>query len=105
MMQKRLFLLFFLLFSAFSCRLFAQDMIVLGRVVDKKDNQPIPVANVWIKNASYGTETNAEGYFFMRIPYKEKYTLVVSCIGYKRKEVALKNELDQFVEVKMQEES
>ncbi len=105
MMQKRLFLLFFLLFSAFSCRLLAQDMIVLGRVVDKKDNQPIPVANVWIKNASYGTETNAEGYFFMRIPYKEKYTLVVSCIGYKRKEVDLKNELDQFVEVKMQEES
>lgn len=103
MLQKRLILFLGFLFACF-CQIQAQDMIVLGKVFDKKDNQPIRAANVWIKGSSYGTATNAEGYFFMRIPYKEKYKLVLSCIGYKRKEVDLKNELDQYVEVKMEEE-
>jgi len=104
MLQRRLILLLSFLLFAFG-QIQAQDMIILGKVFDKKDNQPIRAVNVWIKGSSYGTETNAEGYFFMRIPYKEKYKIVLSCIGYKRKEVDLKNELDQYVEVKMEEEA
>ena len=104
MMQKRFFFSL-ILFSLSLFQVKAQDMIVLGKVYDKRDSQPIRSANVWIKGSSYGTETNEEGYFFMRVPYKEKYTLVVSCIGYKRNEVVLAKELDQFVEIKMQEES
>ncbi len=103
-MMKRLLVVFCFVFTFF-CSAFSQDMLVLGRVVDEKDLQPIPAVNVWIKGTSHGTETNAEGYFFLRIPFEKKRTLVLSSVGYKRKEVDLKDELDQWTEVKMKEES
>ncbi len=102
--MKRLFAIVWFLVTILGAA-FSQDMMVLGRVVDEKDLQPIPAVNVWIKGTSHGTETNAEGYFFLRVPFEKKRKLVLSSVGYKRKEVDLKDELDQWTEIKLKEET
>lgn len=93
------------LFLWCSVALYAQDMMVLGRIVDERDGRPIAAANVWIKGSAQGAESNEEGYFFLRMPTTAAHELVVSVVGYKRRTVQLTNELDQWVEVKMSEET
>lgn len=77
-----------LLFSLFLLALlplhsFAQEknIIVLGKVLDSATQQPLAGASAFCTNTSYGTITNAEGKFFLRLP-QGGYDLVISYTGY-----------------------
>ncbi|MBO7315957.1 MAG: carboxypeptidase-like regulatory domain-containing protein, partial [Paludibacteraceae bacterium] len=97
--------IFCLILVFFSSLLLAQDMLIIGKVLDKKDASPIQSANIFIKGTKRGTSSNQDGFFLLRLPEVEECTLVVSVIGYKRKEIKLESVLDQWVDCLLDEES
>ena len=59
--------------------------IVGGLILDREFNEPIPYASVSILNKAFGTITNTEGRFELKIPSKYQHEqIVVSCLGYER---------------------
>jgi len=62
---------------------------VHGNVYDTKTGEPLPFANVVIKEKSIGTTTNNNGEFKFRLP-KGSYCLVCSYMGYQEKEITIK---------------
>lgn len=65
---------------------------VKGWVYDRK-KQALPGVTVKVSGKSIGTATNAQGWFEMTLPEKTD-KLEFSCIGYKTKQVTLKNAID-----------
>ncbi|MGD8782078.1 MAG: TonB-dependent receptor [Ignavibacteria bacterium] len=63
--------------------LFAQSTRknVSGKVYDKSNNQLLSNCNVYIKEISKGTITNAEGFYSIQLPVG-KYTIRFSYVGY-----------------------
>jgi TonB-linked SusC/RagA family outer membrane protein len=59
---------------------------ITGRVVDEK-GEPLPGANVVIKNTSIGTATNIDGQYTINAPAGS--TLVISFVGYPAQEISL----------------
>ena len=58
-----------------------KNITVLGKVLDSATLQPLTGASAFCTNTSYGTITNAEGKFFLRLP-QGGYDLVISYTGY-----------------------
>lgn len=82
----------------------AQDIVVIGQVLSAYDATPLAAANVWFKGTAIGTTTNEEGFFMLRSP-KPQRTLVVSVVGYRKRNIQLDYGKDQMVEVLLREES
>lgn len=63
------------------------DRTIKGQVLDAETQAPLPYANVFIDNSTFGVPTNREGYFEIRnIPYIA-FNLVVSYVGYQAKTI------------------
>jgi len=63
---------------------------IKGKLIDKHKN-PIPYANVVIKNTAIGVISNLEGDFTINIPDEHKESvLIVSSMGFKPKEILIK---------------
>lgn len=80
--------IFTFIFLAVSGSLISQSGRVGAILADSADNQPIPGATVFLKNASFsqGKASNDKGmFFFDSVPYGD-YVLVVTSIGYSKKE-------------------
>lgn len=60
---------------------------VRGRIISESDKQPIPGASVAIKGSKTGVVTDLNGYFLIRVPERGK--LVISYLGYERKEIPI----------------
>lgn len=72
----------------------AQIIVLNGSVHEQGTNAPVPFANVWVTGYAYGTSTNADGHFEIRLNrnlFGTDHTLSFSCIGYKSKEIPLKS--------------
>ena len=79
------------------------SVTVQGVVRDAVTNEPVPGAQVWIKDSSYGTISDEEGRF--AITYKGKYaTLSASFFGYEDVDVDLTGK-DQKADIFMKEGS
>jgi TonB-linked SusC/RagA family outer membrane protein len=63
-----------------------------GRVIDAKTRETLPGATVSIKGTTHSVATDAEGRFKFVTGQKFPYTLVVSFMGYKTKEVIANSE-------------
>ena len=61
--------------------LFAQTVIVTGRVTDQETGEGIPFANLTLKGAAHGLSTDFDGYFTLEIK-RASDSLVASCVGY-----------------------
>jgi hypothetical protein len=60
----------------------AQNNVVRGFIYEKETGEPIIFTNVYLYKTTYGSPTDANGYFTIsRIP-NGKYTLMVTYIGY-----------------------
>jgi hypothetical protein len=81
-------LLAFLLCSA----AFAQtkDFALLGKVIDSATRQPLNGASAYCQNTTYGTITNKDGLFYMRLP-NGGYDLVISYTGYNKGVLRISN--------------
>lgn len=84
-MKKALFALFISLIALDSS---AQQFSVLGRVIDSATKAPLAGASAFCPNTTYGSVSNAEGLFFLKLP-AGGYDLVVSYTGYDRKVVRI----------------
>ena len=58
-----------------------QSIFLEGYIYDRQSNAPLPFANIWLKNAQKGTDSDENGYFKLISP-QEKDTLIVSFLGY-----------------------
>lgn len=90
--MKRIAILLFALF--FLTDINAQDgkFVVLGRVIDSASKAPMPGASAFCPNTTYGTVSNAEGLFYLRLP-DGGYDLVVSYTGYEKRIIRISNNL------------
>jgi len=62
---------------------------IKGKVTDLKTKEAIVGANVVVKGTSHGSATNISGNYTIDNLNAGKYTLVVSCVGFKTKEVSV----------------
>lgn len=76
----------------------AQPQLVRGSVVAAETGAPIPAAAVVVKGTTIGTQTDDRGAFTLRVP-DANATLVVSRIGYARREVPLQGRVQ--IEVRL----
>ncbi len=91
-------LLFTLYLIPFSNLIYAQEVVISGKVSDA--NGPLIGANVVERGTNNGAQTNFEGDFSLKIA-DENATLVFSYLGYANKEVAVKGQttLEIYLEV------
>ena len=75
-------LLYFCIILFLPSAIFAQSIIVTGRVIDKETSEGIPFANIVIKGAAHSLSTDYDGYFTFELK-RSSDSLVASCIGYK----------------------
>jgi len=62
--------------------------VVTGKVTDSKDGSPLPGVSIVAKGSTAGTVTDVNGAFRLSVPASAN-TLVLTYIGYDRKEVAI----------------
>ncbi|MFM7092750.1 MAG: SusC/RagA family TonB-linked outer membrane protein, partial [Bacteroidota bacterium] len=62
-----------------------------GRVLDQRTKEPVFGATVQINGTSNGSITNQDGEFFIQTTQKLPFTLSVSFIGYKSKEIVVES--------------
>jgi hypothetical protein len=100
-MKKWLLSLIVLVIIAAS--VFGQTKIT-GKVVDDGNN-PLPGANIYLKDSYDGTTSQADGSFSFQTSEKGKYVFVVSFVGYKQfqKEIELTGKKIEIL-VKLEEE-
>jgi hypothetical protein len=67
-----------------------RNFTVLGKVIDSATQQNLPGASVFAENTTFGTVTNAEGLFFLRLA-NGGYDLVISYTGYDKKMIRVSN--------------
>jgi hypothetical protein len=78
-------ILFFLL-----CSSYAYSQAILTGTIKDENNQPLPGANIYIKDTSMGTAADADGSFSLQVPQNlPNATLVISLIGYASQEIVV----------------
>ena len=86
----------------------AQTFAIHGKVIDQKNRQGIPYANVYIEgNIQTGTATDSIGRFQIDNAKPGIHRLVVSCIGYKSKLTSeyMVSARTPFIEVELEEDA
>lgn len=94
-MKKLTYLLFCLVLGIGMAT--AQTTKVTGSVISADDNEPIIGASIVVKGTLVGTVTDFDGAFSLDVPSSAK-TLVISYVGMKSQEVAVKSNLRIFME-------
>src|SRR5690349_5018293 len=72
----------------FFASVFAQGIVVTGKVTTPGDESGLPGVNIVIKGTSQGTTTDADGRYSIQVP-DANATLIFSFIGYTTTEVAV----------------
>ncbi len=62
-------------------------IIIKGKVISSEDQKPLPRVVVYLKSNEYGVFTDLNGDFSLKSEKTENITLVLSAVGYERKEV------------------
>lgn len=77
-----------LIYSSF---IYSQERVITGKITDSLNN-PIKYVNIGILNKSIGTVSGENGHFNLIIDTSMRLdTLKVSCLGYKSKEIIIKD--------------
>ena len=96
--MKKIITLLFLFFSVLS---FAQ---IKGTVTDSKGN-PIPFANIYVKDTYISTTTNEQGKYTLNLKTEGSFVILFQYLGYKtEKKVIQYNNTAQVIDVVLNEE-
>jgi len=72
--------------------------LIYGTVRDQENKQPLAFATIGLKGLSFGTISNSQGEFTLRIPkYLIDSIIVVSYLGYMSKEILVASFKDQAI--------
>ena len=96
-----LIFIFLFFFNAYQDQtIFAQDTgIFRGFVSDSLSGEPLPYANIYIKELNRGTSTDFRGYFLMASLPASKYNVMVSYVGYKTKAAEIEIKSDAVISI------
>ena len=85
----------FILFISYS---FSQNSIIRGTIIDADFQDPIPFANILVKETGTGTTSDFDGNFEIYLD-EGSYTLQFSYIGYKTIEISevVTNSIEPYV--------
>ena len=77
-------LIFLLVITICPGLILGQEMITIsGQVTDESTGNPLPFAQLSVQNSTFGTVTNEEGRFELKIPvYAASDTLLIAYLGY-----------------------
>jgi hypothetical protein len=78
-----------------------QEHTIAGIVRSGEDNEPIAFVNVYVKDASEGTVTDAEGRFVFPRKLKTGEILVFSFVGLERQQYTVPQQVPDLLEVTM----
>ncbi len=95
-----LFLAFLLPFAGFAQGTPEINARVSGKIIDAKTREGLAGATVSIKGTTNGASTNANGDFALITGQKLPFTLIVSSVGYNRREVEV---TESKVEIELEE--
>jgi TonB-linked SusC/RagA family outer membrane protein len=98
-MQKRFFLLLMMIITSGS--LWAQTILVSGRVLSATDNNPIPGVTVQVKGTQKGTITQLDGTY--QLDAESNSVLVFSFVGMKKQEISVDG--NRKINVTLEEEN
>ncbi len=70
--------------------LYAQEKALLTGTVRDSIGNPVELASVALQGTRDGTMTNLEGAFVLEVPASRSYTVVISCVGYRTKQFAVR---------------
>ncbi|NNJ88542.1 MAG: carboxypeptidase-like regulatory domain-containing protein [Eudoraea sp.] len=87
------FRIIFLIFLFFLFALNANAQSIQGKILDQETEAGVPYATIQVTPA-YGTISNEEGSFALKIPEDIKDSLIISSMGYQQKIIPL-NAIDQ----------
>lgn len=65
-----------------------ENALITGRISDTNKNN-LNLVNITIAEYSIGTSTDANGEFILSVPSGKEITIVISCIGFEKKEIEL----------------
>lgn len=88
--MKNLIILFFL----FTSLIYSQVTELKGKIVNADTGEPLPAANVYIKNSSFGASADSMGIFVLKGNFGNDDIMVVSYIGYRKFEIPVKDFLE-----------
>jgi len=69
---------------------------IKGKIVDSRTDEPVPGANVAIKNSSQGVTTDLEGNFTL-ISDSASITLIISHVGFETQEISVDAPADELI--------
>ena len=87
---RKVFIFLFFIVCYFAGIAQEKTFTILGKVIDSASKQILGGASAFCQNTTYGTITNNEGLFFLRLP-NGGYDLVISYTGYEKKIIRLSN--------------
>jgi len=82
----------------------AQTRTIKGKVLDAGNNTPLPGANIVIAGSVQGTTSDANGNFSLSVPNSAQQ-IVVSFVGYIKKNVPITNASDYTISLSAEEGS
>ncbi len=100
--KKSIFPLFVLIIFVNSVFLFAASEKITGIVIDSKTKEPLPGANVVVKGTLTGSSTDSDGFFFIPDIEPGNYTLLITYVGYKDKEIAIEVKAGESPKLKIE---
>ena len=68
----------------------AQDTGVLEGSIRDSIGNPVDLATVSLQGTQEGTVTGADGSFRLEVPAGRSYTVIISCMGYRGKQFAVR---------------
>jgi TonB-linked SusC/RagA family outer membrane protein len=75
-----------------------QYYIIRGTVKDSLTKETLVGVNVYLKDSLKGTITDSKGFFSLKLN-EGNYTIVISYVGYRQKELAIKADRDYSLEI------
>lgn len=84
-MKKIAFLALFFLCHSLSCQ------TISAYIFDKKTEEPLLGATIYIDGTTIGTTTNNDGYFELDLKHSKNSNLIISFIGYKTRIFEMKS--------------
>jgi hypothetical protein len=101
-MKKSLLSLLFAL-SAFIFKAEAQQFVLSGRIADEQ-NKPVPFVSIYIRNSTYGTTSNEDGYYQFKLT-EGTYKIMYRFVGFKEQvqDIAITNH-DERLNIRLEKE-
>lgn len=86
-----------------SLLLSAQETIVVGEVYDADTGEPLSNVNVYLQGTQFGTTTNADGMFLLRLDIDRTRNMVVSSVGYYTEKFKIEPHTQSGIDIALRE--